>query len=155
VPRAPKKDDPLLRDRAHAAAAKLREIGENDLAETVDILIASHRWATVPSGGSTLTVWLDRGLKKRVQEGGRPVPYVVAEGLAKFMAGEFIPEPMARAAYGSGGKTSLTFRADADVWLKATEYGAAHAEELGWMPSASQVAAAYMAHLYPEPAPTE
>ncbi|WUD72103.1 hypothetical protein OG937_10595 [Streptomyces sp. NBC_00510] len=150
----PKKDQ--LHALATEAVAVLNGVNRPDLAGAVETLMTGSRWEINPPAGETVPMWIDTELKKRAQAGPRPVAKVVTEGLEKFLAGEFIPEKAARAKRGEGGKkTSLTPRLDKDLWERATAYGLEHAEDLGWAPVASQVAVAYLAATYPEPAPAE
>jgi len=169
VANRPTAKDAALRDNARAAAVKLREVGEPVLADAVETLLTPNGWAILGrlrsgEGGTELSpnksMWLETSLKQRAIAGAeadrRDVLSVVVEGLEKFLRGEFVPSRPPRAPRGSApSKTSLTARVPDDLWDAATTYGAEHAEELGWTPVASQVAVAYLAQLYPEPAPVE
>lgn len=165
VPRAPKHDrDTTIHARLAAGAAKLREIGEPDLAAAIDEVLTPTGWgrlrrveaSTSGSLPSNKPIRVERTvrehLKKAAAAAGEDLTDQANAGLSSYLNGKFTPAAPARAPYGSSpDKVVLNLRADDDLWQRTDQAKAARKAELGWTPHPSTVALAWLLHKYPLP----
>lgn len=116
--------DTNLRPRLAAAAAKLRTINEDDLAEAIDTVLAPNGWGRLRRSDLVVSDSLDRSMamgmpaewreqiKARAQAAGNKLADDVNEGLQQYLDGKFTPVVPARSPYGSGAeKVNLNVRA--------------------------------------------
>jgi hypothetical protein len=130
------------------AADRLTGLGEDELAQAVR---DAHAQLTKPKASKdspTLPLYLRRETWERAQAAGSTMDAVEA-GFAALLAGRFAPKPLPR---GGGDKGKYSSRASVQRTAQVEAYVADHADELGWTPSASQVAAAWLEHKYGKPA---
>ncbi len=160
VARSPRLTPDVIRARLTVAADRLAERGDTDLAEAVRAVMQPRGWellkpATFSSGNRNLGLWMDKAAKERIEQAardrGESLADVVNEGYRKFLAGDFVPAPLARAPRGSAPeKANLNVRPDNTLREQVEEAAAAKSEELGHPVSASRVAMAYLFSEYGE-----
>ncbi|WP_045562717.1 hypothetical protein [Streptomyces sp. FxanaA7] len=158
--RSPRLTPDVIRARLTVAADRLAERGDTDLAEAVRAVMQPRGWellkpATFSSGNRNLGLWMDKAAKERIEQAardrGESLADVVNEGYRKFLAGDFVPAPLARAPRGSAPeKANLNVRPDNTLREQVEEAAAAKSEELGHPVSASRVAMAYLFSEYGE-----
>ncbi|MCX4792467.1 hypothetical protein OG369_42595 [Streptomyces sp. NBC_01221] len=145
--------DTNLRPRLTAAATKLRDINEPDLAEAIDTVLAPNGWGRLRRSDPTVSDSLDRNMamrmpsdwreqiKARAQAAGNKLANDVNEGFLKYLNGEFDPVVPGRNPYGSGAEmVNLNVRAKDDLRVQVSRPEPKH--------SASLVAAAYLMSKY-------
>ncbi|MBP5918698.1 hypothetical protein F3K34_43730 [Streptomyces sp. LBUM 1486] len=158
--RSPRLNPDVIRARLTVAADRLAERGDDDLAEAVRAVMQPRGWellkpAPASSGNRNLGLWMDKAAKERIErkakEAGDALADVVNEGYRKFLAGEFVPAPLARAPRGSAPeKENLNVRPDNTLREQVEAAAAAKSEELGHPVSASRVAMAFLFSEYGE-----
>ncbi|MEW2301939.1 hypothetical protein AB0958_18530 [Streptomyces sp. NPDC006655] len=130
-----------------AAAGKPRH------AEAVQEALAKITDSKASEDNPTLPLWMYRDTWKAAQtyceKRGQSVSDVIDEGFKALLAGRFKPKKAPRAT-GGAKKGPFTARATSERTQQVTDYVTAHAEELGWTPSPSQVAAAWLEHKHGE-----
>ncbi|MFF8610815.1 hypothetical protein ACF06X_33455 [Streptomyces sp. NPDC015346] len=155
----PQKDTDL-RTHLTAAAARLREVGSNDLAQYVDTVLAPGGWRQLSeTGGATWPIRMPLALRTAIQTqaeaAGNVLSDDVREGLAEFIAGRFTPERLPRARRGTAAESvNLTVRVSSELRASADKAGAERADELGYTAKASQVATAWLMQKYGISVPT-
>lgn len=140
------------------AAAELAGLGKHKLAAAVrEAREKLFTRARSRPDNPTLPLYLRTETWERAQAAG-PTADAVEAGFAALLAGKFRPQPPAR---GGGPKGKYSTRAEARRQAEVEAYVKAHADELvklGWpqdrLPSASQVANAWLEHKYGKPART-
>ncbi|WP_128382400.1 hypothetical protein [Streptomyces cavernae] len=136
-----------LPDLLAAAAERLEALGEPELAAAVRDARAKLTASKASPDNPTLPLYVQRETWERAQAAGSTIDAVEA-GFTAFLAGKFTPKPLPR----GGDKTRASSRASSQRTAEVEAYAAAHADELGWTPSASQVANAWLEHKYGKPA---
>lgn len=144
------KKHPAQVDLLTEAADKLAEVGMPEHADAVREALAELTRPKARKGNPTFTVWTTPEIWRAAQEAGS-VPDHVEEGFAALLAGRFKPAK-ARRTTGGPAKDSFSARATVARQREVAEYVAAHADDLGWSPSARQIAAAWLEHKFgPQP----
>ena len=168
-PRGPRRLMPLTPRQKHwkndidAAAAKLVEVGEPGLAQSVSDLFTRSGQMLVSkiyreqmeargAVGVTLTIGgmrkaeidhLKRQAKRRARtEEGYTLSAEGEKGLKAFADGELTPVQPERAAWGSGASDdtkNLTLRVDGELLDTVRKLGKKQAAELGWTPTPATV----------------
>jgi hypothetical protein len=128
------------------AAEKLANVGMPEHADAIREALTELTRPKAREGNPTLTVWTTPEIWRAAQEAGS-VPDLIEEGFAALLAGRFKPAK-ARRTTGGPAKGSFSARATVDRQREVTDYVAAHADTLGWSPSARQVAAAWLEHKF-------
>jgi hypothetical protein len=138
-----------LHDLLDKAAERLEALGEpSELAEAVRE--AREKLFTRPRArpeSSTLSLYVRRETWERAQAAGSTIDAVEA-GFAALLAGKFTPQRPPK----GGDKGKFSSRASVQRTAEVEAYVKEHADELGWTPSASQVANAWLEHKYGKPA---
>ncbi|MEU9012026.1 hypothetical protein AB0D12_20055 [Streptomyces sp. NPDC048479] len=152
-----------LRDRLAAASSKLHEIGSHDLADAVDEVLAPNACGKLRTSDPAAkrsarnfpmktTVPERAHIKASAAAVGDELVDRVSEGLRLFVSGEFVPEKPMRASKGTGkAPANLNLRANEQLCSRASARCEEVAAELGWTPTVSGVALAYLKRLYPLP----
>jgi len=135
-----------LPDMLIKAADRLADFGEHELAEWVRKAHAQLTRSKASKDSPTLPVYVRRETWERAQAAGSTMDAVEA-GFAALLAGRFTPKPLLR----GGEKGRHSSRASVQRTAQVEAYVTEHADELGWTPSASQVAAAWLEHKYGKP----
>ncbi|WP_328545434.1 hypothetical protein [Streptomyces europaeiscabiei] len=158
--RSPRLTPEVIRARLTVAADRLAERGDADLAEAVRAVMEPRGWQLLKppattTGNRNLGLWMDKAAKERIEqaakEAGESLAEVVNDGYRKFLAGEFVPAPLARAPRGGAPtKENLNVRPDNTLREDVEKAAAAKSEELGYQVSASRVAMAYLFSEYGE-----
>ncbi|MDK0525035.1 hypothetical protein [Streptomyces sp. ML-6] len=130
----PKNTD--LRPRLTAAATKLRTLGEPDLAEAIDTVLAPNGWGLLRRSDPVAAASLHRNLamrmtaewreqiKTRAEAAGDKLVEEVNEGLQKYLDGKFVPVAPGRSPYGSGTEmVNLNVRATDSLREQVAERG--------------------------------
>jgi hypothetical protein len=160
VARSPRLTPEIVRARLTVASERLAERGDKDLAAALEAVLAPRGWMLLKPeasdrGNRNLALWMDKAAKERIeqaaQEAGESLAEVVNDGYRKFLVGEFVPAPLARAPRGSAPeKENLNVRPDNTLRQQVEEACAAKSEELGYTLSASKVAMSYLFSEYGE-----
>jgi hypothetical protein len=138
-----------LHDLLATAAERLEALGEpSELAAAVreareKLFTRANR---ANPGNPTLPLYLLRATWERAQAAG-PTTDSIEAGFTALLAGRFKPKPLPQ----GGEKGRYSSRASAEQMAAVAAYVEAHAEDLGWTPSPSQVAAAWLEHKYGKP----
>ena len=133
--------DQKHRDNLTAAAATLREAGKPDLAESVDMVLSPEGAAFIKrlrfdrleteAEGTTIPVRVQEAerdlLHERAKAAGESLSKQADEGLRRFVAGTFTPQPRKRARRNSFG-TAVNLNVKTDDAL--TEQAAAKCKQL-------------------------
>ncbi|MFG2676951.1 hypothetical protein [Streptomyces sp. NPDC048445] len=149
-----------------AASHKLREVGSADLAEAVDEALTSRGLGALrnaveagnkdPNLSISLSVTDRDRIKSAAAAAKASLQKDVADGFAAFIAGTFIPEQPARAAYGAAtAKVNLNVRAQPELTAAVKQAAEDQADELGWTPKPMHIAAAWLLKKYPAPKPSK
>lgn len=136
-----------LPDLLAKAADRLDGLGEDELAKAVRDARAQLTKPKASKDSPTLPLYLRRDTWERAQAAGSTMD-AVENGFAALLAGRFLPKPLPR----GGEKGKFSSRASVQRTAQVEAYVADHADELGWTPSASLVAAAWLEHKYGKPA---
>ncbi|MFZ4138612.1 hypothetical protein [Streptomyces koyangensis] len=159
----PSQKDVALWDRLHAASAALREAGRDDLANAVDEILVPNGWGRLRrsdpgagDGAGNFAIYTSPTRHEHIltsaRAAGDKLVDRVNEGLRLFLTGEFIPEKPKRAPRGSGARgVNINVRPSETLRLRAKERCEQIAPELGWKPTVSGVALAYLLRIYPLP----
>lgn len=149
-----------LREELAAASARLRDVGSPQLASAVDAILAPGAWGllrnsdpTSDSGPRNFPIATTHAEKNQIKASaaaaGDPLVDRVNEGLRLFLSGEFLPEKPIRAARGTAAAPAvLNVRADEHLRDRAATECERLAGVLGWRPSVSGVAKAYLRSIY-------
>jgi hypothetical protein len=141
----PSKDD-QLRPRLEAAAKKLHQAGEPDLAEAVETILAPNGWGrlrrtdpTTSEGERNVPIWMPKAWRQQIKDAaeaeGVSLSAVVDEGFGKYLDGSFEPPAPTRGRYPSGAEMgNLNVRPSGELRARV---------EAGSMP-VSHVAASYL-----------
>ncbi|MEU0837105.1 hypothetical protein [Streptomyces sp. NPDC005969] len=141
--------DTTLRPRLTAAATKLREINEPDLADAIDTVLAPNGWGRLRRSEPSVSDSLDRNMAMRMpsdwreqikaRASGNKLANLVNEGLQAYLDGKFEPVAPPRAPRGVGEMVNLNVRAK-DALREAVAEQGDHSPAL--------VAAAYLMSKY-------
>jgi hypothetical protein len=132
------------------AAEKLANVGMPEHADAIREALSELTRPKTREDNPTLTVWTTPETWRAAQEAGS-VPDIIEEGFAALLAGRFQPTKAQRRT-GGPAKGSFSARATVDRQREVADYVDAHADDLGWSPSARQVAAAWLEHKFgPQP----
>ncbi|WP_327259943.1 hypothetical protein [Streptomyces sp. NBC_01240] len=128
--------DTNLRPRLTAAATKLREINEPDLADAIDTVLAPNGWGRLRRSDPAVSDSLDRNMamrmpsdwreqiKARAQAAGNKLADDVNEGFQLYLDGKFNPVAPGRSPYGSAGEmVNLNVRAKDALREAVTQQG--------------------------------
>lgn len=157
-----KRDVRAVAPTAQRAVAYLRDQGETDMADAVQTVLDYATAPTPNRGDPAISLYLDRAfrdhVKKRVKETGVDAAVTVREGFEAFLDGSWDPPQPKRAARDTPlDKVNFSVRAPAELVERVQERAAEYTREQGWPAArgyalnAMQVAAAYLAHVYPMP----
>lgn len=149
-----------LRAQLVAASDRLRDVDSPQLADAVDALLAPGAWGllrksdpTSDSGPRNFSIAMTHSEKDRIKAcaaaSGDELVDRVNEGFRLFLTGEFLPGKPTRAARGTAPtQASLNVRADEKLREKVAVHCERLVAELGWKPSPSGVARAYLRGIY-------
>ncbi|MFD8384266.1 hypothetical protein ACFV2X_38090 [Streptomyces sp. NPDC059679] len=163
-----KRDVRAVAPTAQRAVAYLRDQGEADMANAVQTVLDYATAPTPAYGDSPISLYLDRAfrdhVKAQAKATGVDAATTVREGFEAFLAGAWDPPQPKRATHGATlDKVNFSVRVSAELIERVQERAAEYTREQGWPAArgyalnAMQVAAAYLAHVYPLPdqAPAE
>jgi hypothetical protein len=136
-----------LPDLLAKAADRLTDFGETELAAAVREALAKLTASKASPDNPTLPLYVRKETWERAQAAGSTIDAVEA-GFAALLSGKFTPQRLPR----GGDKGKYSSRCSAQRQAQVEAHVEAHADELGWAPSASQVAAAWLEHKYGKPA---
>ncbi|MFI2620427.1 hypothetical protein [Streptomyces sp. NPDC018584] len=148
----------ITRARLTVAADRLKQNGDDDLAEAVEAVLQPRGWELLKppastSGDPNVALFMSSTVKKALEEaaaesGQAPATVlaeVVNEGWRKFLAGEFMPSPPVRAPRGKApAKENLNLRPSGALKEQVEEAAKAASAEAGWQMSAGKIAMAYL-----------
>ncbi|MFC5911763.1 hypothetical protein [Streptacidiphilus monticola] len=140
------KSSPSLRERAEAAARFLDQAGEPAHAETVRELAER---AAGRRGTPALVTYVYEDTWRQVLADPTPTTELIEQGYAALLAGTWRPRRPARAKRGGPARTQGNTRFSKERREEVAQYIAAHADEIGWEPTADQVASAWLEENFP------
>ncbi|MGY0065132.1 hypothetical protein ACWY4P_53425 (plasmid) [Streptomyces sp. LZ34] len=147
---------------AQRAVAYLRKQGKKDMADAVQFVLDYATTPTPNRGDPSISLYLNRAfrdhVKAQVEATGVDAAATVREGFEAFLDGSWEPPQPKRAATGATlDKVNFSVRAPAELVERVQARAAEYTREQGWPTgkgyalNAMQVAAAYLAHVYPMP----
>lgn len=149
----------IVRDRLTVATVVLAGLGEGELVEAVNAVLAPRGWELLKKplakqSNPNMSLFMNKDLKDAIvaaaaESADGNLTDDVDRAFRLFMAGEFTPTPPVRSRRGSNlAKTNLNVRPSGTFKDEAEELAEAKSAELGWKVSASRVAISYLLEKY-------
>lgn len=151
----------LIRARMTVAVDRLKDRGDADLAEALEVVLAPGGWrklrspSSVGGGNDNYALYMATSVKNWLEDAAREtdperapgtvLAEVVNEGWEKFLTGDFQPAPLARAPRGKAPeKENLNLRPDTALGKKVEEAS----KQRGLRMSAGQIGMSYLYDQY-------
>ncbi|MGW3400288.1 hypothetical protein [Streptomyces zhihengii] len=144
-----------IRQRLTAAAARLRETGDKQLAEAVEQVLAPKGWRDLanddragdPNFALPLPEHVLQQIREKAAAAGGNVALDINEGFRAFLDHSWTPTQKDRV--GTGGKTKvLNSRPSAELTARVKEAITERQDDLGWKPGVTTIAAAWLVKKY-------
>lgn len=147
-----------VRARLTVAAERLDGLGEAELAEAVNAVLAPRGWELLKKhlakqSNANMSLFMNKDIKDAIVaaalDSGGNLTDDVDRAFRLFLAGEFTPKPPIRSRRGSNlEKANLNVRPSGTFRDQAEELAQERSAKLGWKASASRVAISYLLEKY-------
>ncbi|WP_042174597.1 hypothetical protein [Streptomyces sp. NBRC 110035] len=159
MPRSRRLAPEVVRARLTVASDRLRQSGDEDLAEAIDAVTAPRGWELLKkpvketAADPNMALWMNKTIKDAIlaasRVAGDSLPDVVDQGFRAFIAGDFVPAKPLRSARGSATpKDNLNVRPSKTLRDQVEALCPAKSTELGWQVTPGLVAAAWLYEEY-------